>query len=138
MKLKDLDMPNKRDFERFCVGGKVKIILNDKAQTSYDSVLIDISSIGFCALIKEKLTIGCEVIFELRTSLEEMTIKGEGVVKNIVESAENGSREFRLGIIFTKVDKEDVLMLLNQIESRISEAKKKNKPWFNTPGISPM
>jgi len=131
-------MPNKRDFERFQLQGKVEIYLKEECQVSYKGTLINISSIGFCAFLKEKLMVGSEIVFELRISLEDMILKGEGVIRNIVESTENNTHGFRLGINFTKIDKESILMVLNQIESRISEQKRKNKPWFNDSGVSPM
>ena len=122
-------MEDKREFVRFNSSGTVILHIEGVKGEGLKTELVDICFGGLgCTLnisTPEKINEGAKLSFDLVTPVWKEAISGTGVVK-YVKSMKRGQAEyFRIGIVFTEIDKNSIRIILNQIQREMFEQTKK-------------
>jgi len=116
-------MANRRSYVRYDQSGSVNIKTESDTPNIFKGDLVDISFMGFCVYLKEKIDINTPIQFELMADLSHRPLIGRGKIKSIREAPRYGIQGFRIGVEFTDINKDEIEMLLNQIQSKIARGK---------------
>ena len=116
-------MANRRSYIRYNQRGSVKIKTERDTPDIVKGDLIDICFMGFCVYLKEKIDINTPIQFELMAKLNHRPLIGRGKIKSIKEAPRYGVQGFRVGVEFTDVNKKEIEILINQIQSKIARDK---------------
>ena len=129
-------MSEQRGYVRFKEEGNVNIKTEGDAANIVKGDLINIGFGGFSACLREKIDMGTIIQFELTAEIREIPLTGRGKIKYVTEVKERDMQGYRVGVEFTEVDKENVVMLLNRISNKIcKDKKKKARPDLYDTGI---
>lgn len=117
-------MLDRRGYKRFSQKGSINIKAEGDTPNIFAGILIDIGFRGFCAYLKEKIDVGTPIQFELILSPKQKHLIGRGEIKIIKEMPKHSVYGFRVGVEFTDVKNDDIMLLLGQIQSRIAREKR--------------
>ena len=122
-------MEDKREFVRFNSVGTVVLHIEGLSGDGLKTDLVDICFGGLgCTLnvsTQEKISEGAKLTFELVTPVWKEAISGTGFVKYVKPMKRGNAEYFRIGIVFTEIDKNSIRTILNQIQREMFEQTKK-------------
>ncbi len=116
-------MAGRRSYVRYDQGGSVNIETERDTPNIFKGDLVDIGFLGFCAYLKEKIDIDTPIKFELMAELSHRPLIGRGKIKSIKEASRYAVQGFSVGVEFTDVNKDEIEMLLIQIQNKIARDK---------------
>jgi len=125
-------MEDKREFVRFNSVGTVILHIEGVAGEGLKTDLVDICFGGLgCTLnvsAPEKVNEGAKLTFELVTPVWKEAINGTGAVKYVKLLKRGPAEYYRIGIVFTEIDKNSIRLILNQIQREMFEQTRKKQP----------
>jgi hypothetical protein len=122
-------MFEKRSHARYIQNGKVNIRTESDAPKIVKGELINIGFRGLSVYLKEKIDINTIFQFDLIIDLSDKPLIGRGKIKNISEVKRSGIQLFLVNVEFIDVDKNNIIMFLDLVRSKIcQEKRKKAKP----------
>ncbi|HTZ10776.1 MAG TPA: PilZ domain-containing protein [Candidatus Margulisiibacteriota bacterium] len=118
-------MADKRNHMRYITTECVTLKDGEGTLIASDAMLSDISFKGMSLELKERIEPGKVVQFELMAEILGKPLLGRGLVRNANEVKHGKRHIFRVGIEFVDVVDNDISCILNEINRRMRERKKK-------------
>jgi PilZ domain len=118
-------MADKRNHVRYATTECVALKEEGGKLIASSIMLNDISFKGMSLYLKEMIEPGKIVQFELTTEILGRPMTGKGLVKNVMEANYTKGKIFRVGIEFTEVVENDISCILNEINRRMREVKRR-------------
>lgn len=106
-------MDEQRKFIRYPVAGKVILKPKDGSSRSIKADLIDVSLVGVGVYAQEKIERGVETHFIVMNQFLNNPLVGTGKVRYAIELKRLDTNVFRVGLEFTKVEKEAIQHIIN-------------------------
>ncbi|MFA5356879.1 MAG: PilZ domain-containing protein [Candidatus Omnitrophota bacterium] len=122
-------MPDKRSHVRLTLRGRVKMKSEGEPPYIFSGELGNISFRGFSVLVREKegmvIEAGMVVQFELAADLWRKPLIGKGIIRGVTKGARYGLHGMYLGVEFLDMDRNEIMLFLGRLQSRISRDKAK-------------
>ncbi|OGX16064.1 MAG: hypothetical protein A2166_05495 [Omnitrophica WOR_2 bacterium RBG_13_41_10] len=121
-------MLDKRNYKRFSYENSIFLKLEKDPSNIIEGKLLDISFLGMSIFLKENVNVDslvqAIVQFDSPISLEKHLI-GKGKVVYVKKQKFYAEDGFGIGVEFVEVDKEVVLSILDRLEAKIIDERKK-------------
>lgn len=121
-------MPDKRNYKRISYENSILLKLENDSSKVIECKLLDISFVGMSIFLKENVNVDSlvQAIVQFDSLIfKEKHFIGKGKVVYVKKEKFNVEDGFRIGVEFVEVDKGVVLHILNRLEAKITEEKKK-------------
>jgi len=126
-------MYDKRNYRRFSFENNIFLKFESDPGKIVEGKLLDISFVGLSIFFKESVDANTILQFDVPASIEQHLI-GKGKVTYVKKHRLYAQDGFKIGLEFIEVDKEDVIDILNRLESKILEQIRKRS---QIPGKNP-